>query len=340
MMTKTVMPPINWYENLKAKTQKNFNTLTHFDNLFNMMLARFEIDLGDDTNIPPEVLLGMLMTNGNVGIREVDGKLWAFHGCRCGEIVGYRPKDYCGQLSQVEGRQGRVYDETYEPNGDWVVIKYNATETPELCLYQFANILAEIDVSEKMNVLFSRFLRVPKVHTEKERIAIKECIKNIFEGRFDAVVSDNTLNDVQQFLDATDGEPYLDLVDVDKIDKLQYLNQYRDNIMKRFGQILGQKMQVTSKMAQMSPDEVHANDSFSLILANASLEWIKKGFDDVNKRFGRNWTIDWSPCFLDEVEEMENDNMQDSDEIGVDENEGENSEAGQPSGGSEGAGST
>lgn len=334
-----VIPPINFYENMKAKCQKSFNTLTHFNTLFNMMLARFEIDLGEDTNIPPDMLMGMLMTHGHVGVREVDGKLWAFNGCRTGSIKGYRPNEYQGQLSDVEGRQGKVYDPNYEPEGEWVVIKYNATETPELSLYQFANILAEIDVSEKMNVLFSRFLRIPKVGSEKEKIAIKETIKNIFEGRFDAVVSDNTLNDVQKFLDADSRDSYLDLVDVDKIDKLQYLNQYRDNIMKRFGQIMGQKMQVTSKLAQMSPDEIHANDSFCLILATASLEWIKKGFEQVNTRFNRNWSIKWSPCFLDEVAEMNNNGLTDFSERGVEDND-ETAETAEQTGDPEDQGST
>lgn len=307
-MITNAIPLFNFYDHLKDKVQKGYNNRVHFNNLFNMMLSRFDVDLGEDTNIPPEALLGMLMVNGNVGVREVKGKLWAFPGSRCGEIIGYRPAGYIGQLPDLEGREGKVYDATYNPNGDWVVIKYNATETPELSLYQFASILAEIDVSEKVNVLFSRFMRIPKVRDTKERLQIVETINNIRDGKVDALVSDNALSDVQRFLDGTNTEPFLDLVDVNQIDKLQYLNQYRDNIMKRFGQILGQKMQVTSKMAQMSPDEVHANDSFSLILANETLDWIKKGFDDVNARFGRNWTIDWSDCFADEVAEMSENN--------------------------------
>lgn len=325
------VPPFNFYEHMKARVQKSFNTMVHFNNLFHVLLARFDIDLGEDTNIPPEMLMGMLMTHGHVGVREVDGKLWAFPGSRSGEVVGYRPDSYVGAISNIEGKQDTVYDKTYNPDGNWVVIKYNATESPELSLFQYANILAEIDVSEKMNVLFSRFIRIPKVHDEKSRIAVKECIKNIFKGEFDCVVSDNTLNDVQQFLEGQTEDPFLDLVDVKMIDKLQYLNQYRDNIIKRFFQIAGQKTQVTSKLAQMSPDEVHANDSMSLILATACLDWIQKGFDEVNERFNRNWAIKFSKCWEDEVQEMDNDNMENTDEMDggdSDERDGQSDETG------------
>ena len=141
------------------------------------------------------------------------------------------------------------------------------------------------------------------VHDEKEKTAIVNTIKNIIDGKVDAWVSDNVHAD--EIIDGVQKEPFLDLTDVKEIDKLQYLNQYRDNIIKRFFQIYGQKSQVTSKMAQMSVKEAGANDSLSMILTLDALRQREKFCDEINRLFGMNVSVKLSKCWEDEVKEMD-----------------------------------
>ena len=70
----------------------------------------------------------------------------------------------------------------------------------------------------------------------------------------------------------------------------------------------------------MSPDEVHANDSMSLILTTQALRCREQMCEDVNALFGTNWSVKLSECWEDEIEEMENDEMNTSDEMGGEDN--------------------
>ena len=303
---------LNFYEHMKPKAQKAFNVNLHFDKLFNVLLTRFVWD-GLPDNIPAQFIEGYLITNGTCGVRKVGKDLWAFPGSHCGETKGYLPKDYVGCLPNVQGLQGEI-------GKVWAVGFNNWTATPEFLLYQYSNILGEIDVSEKVNVMFSRFMRIPKVHDEKDKLVVKQAIQNIADGKIDAIVSDNVMAEIGKFFETPNEDPFLDLVDVKEVDKLQYLNQYRDNIIKRFFQVYGQKSQVTSKMAQMSPDEVHANDSLAMILSDEALNCRQKFCDDVNALFGTNWSVSYNRCWKDEIQEMNNDDMTNVDEMGGDDN--------------------
>ena len=291
----------NFYDKMKEKCQKGFDNLVHFNNLFNFVLNRFRwINLPD--NIPESAMEGILLVNGTSGFAKIKGEYWAVPGSYCGNIKGYLPEEYTGTLPgigqiQFQGKVGK----------DYAVGWNNATMSPEMIIYQYASILSEIDISEKVNVRNTRFMRIPKVRNEREKEIVIKSMNNIAIGKLDAVVGQYENVDARELLalNPKNEDKFLDLVDVDKVDKLQYLNQYRDNIIKRFGQIYGQKTQVTSKLAQMSDDEVHANDSLSLVLTDEHLYYRKKFCDDINALFGLNIDVELSDTFADEFEEME-----------------------------------
>ena len=288
---------MNFYDVMKPKAQKALTEAIHWNNLFNVLLARFEWD-GLPDSIPQEFLEGILITNGTCGFgldEYGSGNYYAVPGSYNDEIQGYLPTHYTGQITNV-----RVSGEVGK---DIVVGWNNSTLHPDLILMQYASILSEIDVSEKINVLFARFMRVPKVHDEKEKQAIVNTINNIINGKVDAWVSDNIHAD--EIIDGVQKEPFLDLTDVKEIDKLQYLNQYRDNIIKRFFQLYGQKSQVTSKMAQMSVKEAGANDSLSMILTLDALRQREKFCDEINRVFGLDVSVKLTKCWEDEIKEMD-----------------------------------
>ena len=281
-----------FYDRLKSKQKKNFSELTHFLNLFNVLLGMFIWDGLPDT-IKQEQLEGILISNGTVGIGEIDGNYYCGFGSYCGSVKGFLPVEY--QFA-VEGK--------WSDDGNIVVGWNNATYTPDMILAQYASILTEIDVSERLNVLFARLCKIPKVRDQKDKIAVENSINALLTGKIDAFVSHNTL-DARELL--TDGlsreDNFLDISDVDKIDKLQYLNQYRDNVIKRFFQIYGISTQVTGKLAQQSQDEIHSNDDVSLTLFYSRYQYRKKLSEDLNKRFGWQTTVKISPAWMDSFAE-------------------------------------
>lgn len=297
----------NFYDRMKPKCQKLFNHSIHWNNLLRLLLSRTEWDGLPDT-IPEEFLKGFAIMNGTVGVgRAKDGNLYCFEGSYHGDIVGYLPERYQGQLTNFN------FDGLVDI--DIAVGLNNATRTPDFDLWQYASILSEIDVSEKVNVLFSRFMRVPRAKDEKDRAAIVETITNIANGKIDAIVSNNIQADARALL--TDGslsEPFLDLTDVDKVDKLQYLNQYRENVVKRFFQHYGQKSSVGTKLAQMTEAETSVGDSIPLIGLFEWLHYQEKLSEDMNRIFGLNTSVKLGKAWADEVAEM---NQMQDDENGT-----------------------
>lgn len=283
----------NIYTHMKTKCKKNYDDTVHFQYLMNVLLSMFEYK-GLPETLPQWLIETMFITEGACGVCEIENKLYTGTGGFCGDVVNFMPVDY--QITNIgigtnRGKIGEVF----------AVGVNNSMKMPDLMLMQTASILTEIDVSERCNVQFSRFLRIPKVKDNKEKTAIESAVKAITDGRFESVISDNVLENV---INGDTDNRFLDLVDVKEIDKLQYLNQYRDNIVKRFFQHYGQGMQTTAKLAQQTTDELHGNDSVSMIIVLDRLKCRRKFVEDINKLFGTDICVDFSECWKDQQSEM------------------------------------
>lgn len=295
-----------FYDRMKPKYQKSLNTKIHFFNLFNTLLARFRWD-GLPETIRQEQLESILISNGTVGIGKYNGDLYCGDGGYFGDVRGFLPDQYQFAVIGLGNVSGKV-------NKDICVGWNNATMTPDLIIFQYASILSEIDTSEKANVAYTRFIKIPKVHDQKEKTAVESAIKAIHDGKIDAVVSDN-IHDARELL--SDGlsrdDNFLELTDVREVDKLQYLYMYRDVIIKRFFQLYGISSQVTTKLAQQSNDEIHANDDVAMTLFLQTFEYRKKLADDLNKMFGLNVSVHLTDAWQDSYEEIIEENYGDTD---------------------------
>lgn len=285
----------NPYSHMKSKCKKDFDDNVHLAILTNIMLTMFEYKNLPET-IPVWLLETILISEGTAGITKFNGELYTGTGGFCGDVKNFMPTEYQITNIGIGNKQGKI--------GETFAVGFNnSILSPDFYLMKTASILTEIDVSERCNLLFSRFLRIPRVSDTKEKTAIENAVKSISEGKFEAVVSKNILDDVLSGDNQYD--KFLDLVDVAHVDKLQYLNQYRDNIVKRFFQIYGQGMQTTAKLAQQTTDELHGNDAVSLIIPYDKLNCRKKMCDNINTLFGTDISVDFSECWIDSVQEMQ-----------------------------------
>ena len=301
----------NPYDKMKPKQKKKFEEALHFNNLYNARVSMFDYGNLPDT-LKTEFIEGMYVTQGTCGVGLIKNKLYTGVGGYCGNIVNFVPEEYQFTNVGVGELRGKV--------GKDIVVGWNdATASPDWNLLQYASIFTEIDVSERLNVLFARLLRIPKVGDNKERKAIEDAILDLLEGRPTAVTSPNVLSN---YIEGKEDNKFLDLADDDKIDKLQYLNQYRDNVLKRFFTLYGQGMQNTAKLAQQTTDELHGNDGVSMILPLQMLkkrqEWVK----EVNTVFGTNITVDFSEAW--KVSEAEMEAADEAEEVNPDSNDGSN----------------
>ncbi len=307
----------------------------------NLQVTQFEYSNLPET-IPAEFLELFLIVNGSVGIGKPKGEkeIYCAMGSYHGDVKGYLPGEYCAAVVGIDDIDGEI-------NKNVVVGCNNLSRTPDYDIPAVADILCEIDISEHMNVIFSRLARLPIADNDKEKEQLESAIKSIIKGDPYAVVSRYNQNVFDEFLTESkkEKEKFLDLVDPDKINNLQYLNQYRDNIMKRFLMRRGYMFNVTTKLAQQTNDEIHGSDMFSILYPMEQLKCRKTMCENINKVFGLNVSVDYNPVLKriientlnppenvsretdNETSETTDENIDDNNESVGDENDETNGES-------------
>lgn len=269
------------------------NYLRHLVTLFSLQCSQFVYD-GLPETLPQEFIEYYLALNGTIAVGKVTGlcdssDIYLAMGAYNGNNNGYLPEEYTAAVTGL----GEISGKWYGDNKTIVVGKNNLMGAPEFDIPFTAEVLSQVDISEKVNVIFARLNRIPYADNDTEKQGIESAIKSIVEGDVYAVANRNVKSKFDEFLEQSrvEGEKFLDLVDVDKINGLQYLNQYRDNIMKRFLSRRGYMVQTTSKLAQQTNSEIHGSDSYALLYPLEQLRERKKMVESINSLFGTSITV-------------------------------------------------
>ena len=278
--------------------QKDYRFMMYYMQMWEILMNQFEYK-GLPETLPAEWIEGILASNGTCGIGEKNGKLYATAGSYKGNLNGYLPEEYVGVIPMKGNIDGDAlssgeYDVKGIPNKTIVVAWNNTSMTPELELFDIASALCEGRTSEDINVIFSRLLRIPVVKDSKAKTVVESAIKAILEGKIEAVASSLKFDEL---LEQGNQLEFLDLADVKDVDKLQYLNQYMDNVLKRFMRRHGFSLNITNKLAQQTNAEMHGADDFSMIYPLIQLKYRKKFIDDLNKIFGEKYGFNASVEF-------------------------------------------
>lgn len=284
----------NPFERMKSKQEKNYLNTMYFKTLLNVCIQMFEYK-NTPNNLFNDYIEQYLLCNGNCGIVEIKGELTPVIGGRCGEINSYSlGNNYTWACPDYSG--------TFEDDKDGVIIRNNSTESPDLDILQYAHLFTECDISIENNVTWSRLAPLMLAHDEKTKHALETAFENIKNGKPDTVVSENI---IPELLQGNLTPPVLQLSDVKNIQNLQYLSEYRDQLLKRFFLKRGHSMQTTSKHAQTNNDEIHGLDSIAWVIPENMLLHRKKGIEKVNKLFGTNISVDFSEVWKTEKAEFE-----------------------------------
>lgn len=254
-------------------------------------LGQFIYDGLPDT-VPAEFLEAYLITNGTVAIGKVEGKddIYCAMGSYNGDYNGYLPDSYTAAVNSIGEISGK-----WGAEGSIVVGINNYARLPDVDIDRIADILTELDTSEDINVLFSRFLRIPYADDDTQKASIIAAVEAIARGDIKAVA---TRNAITEYL--TNGgtsyktDKFLDLVDPDQIKSLQYLQQYRDNVIKRFMMRRGYMYQVTTKLAQQTTAEIHGSDHMAMLYPLQQLSCRRKMIERCNVLFGWSATVDFN----------------------------------------------
>lgn len=274
-----------FYKLSKSKFTKAYRETMTYNQLYDIASSKFVYNDLPET-IPQELVESNFICEGICSVGDINGKLYAAVGGYCGEIFdGFLPSEYQGVVKGVGNFRGVI-------GKDVAVAWNNNTCSPDLDIIEAAAALTEVYTSEDINVTFSRLLRIPIAKDSKDKAIIESAIKAIIEGKIEAVSSGIKLDDV---LGNQDNSPkFLDLVDVKDVDKLQYLNQYHDNRLKRFLQHHGVPMQITAKLAQQTTTEIQGADAYSIIYPLQQLKRRQQFCKDINHIFGTNISVSFT----------------------------------------------
>ena len=269
---------------LKPGDTNEVRYLSYFRILFNSILDMFTWD-GLPESIPERFLEAILHTRGKVAVgrQDINYPLVAALGELSGEVDDYsQGTEVVGVTPCQEFRGIRGKEVAYGVN--------NKSETPDDMIYFISKALGETDTSMHLITLYSRLIKIPKLKDEKDKAAYDEIIKKLLNGDPKAFVSKNVL---AEELEAS-GSDFFELTDPDMVRDLQYLSQYKDDLLKTLYNFYGQPIQSQNKRAQSISDEIHGMDSVSFILPMQMLKCRQDLAEQMNNIFDLNVSVSFS----------------------------------------------
>ena len=197
--------------------------------------------------------------------------------------------------------------ENWRENPDVAIIFNNSNYSPDMNIGRFSDMLAELEVSMKLNVLFARMYPMPVVSSGKIQKAVETAIDNMRTGKIATVLDDDTLSKYVADTAANNtGIQTVNLTEVEKSQYIQYLAKFRDDLMRWFYSLYGMNSQGSSKMAQQTVDEVNQDNNASMILPHDMLRMRMKSLENqVNKKFGWDMEVSFSECWQSRLANMD-----------------------------------
>lgn len=274
-----------------------------------------------DCNMPAMILESILTTHGMIGTKDgidigwlVPAGTWTRAGLPSKYTITYLD----GTSEELPAEELEVCYNGYRFNKSDIYLAEIAGE-----------MLANIDLSEVCNIIYSRNLPIPVVDNDVDKDQIKNIIKNAIKGNID-IVSKNLIS---KFKMGQDLEPItlLPLFNVNSSENLQDLSRFCEAIEKRLLAERGINIGSIDKKAQITEDELNNMNEYAA-LSVADLTRCRQDFcDRVNKRFGKNWSVRHIHDIIkeEEIEEAEElqeaeDNLQDvEDTLNIEENDNE-----------------
>lgn len=210
---------------------------------------------------------------------------------KIGCISGYNLNDYGEPEGDADFYTRFNEYGSFEIGKDIIIGFNNRLRLPDLKILSTSANLTEIEKSKRIATIMTRFSKIPIVRDGTEKTALDIVINDIVEGKLSSIVRDNFLDIVNE----TNGElKTLGITDPEEVDKLQYIYKAHDDEMRAFLEFYGQTYNATSKMAQVTTDELQGGINYSKIVPCNMLECRKRMIDNVNSTWGESWTVNFS----------------------------------------------
>lgn len=162
-------------------------------------------------------------------------------------------------------------------------------------IYRYARMLADVESTISIYTVNARLTSYPVASNDKVASSIKSFFKQLKRGK-NAIISDDAI--IQEFRNIDINRSHIN-------DSLIDLLVSRDKILEMFYRDIGVKM-YNSKRAQVTEEEVDANNQLLLISKDDMLKERVDGFNRVNDMFGTSITVKINPRFDIELSQLNN----------------------------------
>lgn len=238
--------------------------------------------------IPAKYLELYLMINGDVGIIEKSGSLYAVWGS-----FGDIPNEYYIPTKYIVANPYLKVEKSYIIDKDISVI-YNDTMDEGLMplLQRYAHLMAENVISMRIETINSRMSTILAASDDKTYNSAKIYLKQIEDGKL-GVISEN------QFLDginvqsarANSASNITNLIEMQQYLKASLYNE------------LGLNANYNMKREAINSNESQLNDDMLTPLIDNMLKERQEGLDRVNAMFGTDISVDFDSAWEDNEKE-------------------------------------
>ena len=285
------------YEDLKPRYQNLIRENFYFSTLLCCDESMFEYE-NLPASINPKFLEDYLNLAGAAGIGKADdgSYLVCVAPGREGEIDQY------GDPVNMESVTENGIPVTGRIGEDVAIIYNNSARSVQLDIIMDADNFSQIDKSSGINVKLSRIAPLFAVSDDTVKEGLKQAIEHILEGEIDTVVSPNVFEALAMGAGADQVKQLLTVTEPEKIQYIQYLSRYYDDLMRRHFARRGLSLHTGTKAAQQTVDEINGMDSVSWYMPINKLKARQQGFDMFNRIFGENVQVHFSEIWQQEYD--------------------------------------
>lgn len=219
--------------------------------------------------------------------------------------------DNNGDASKVT-TNGTDYSLELEVGKDCILLYNNSCKTSDEIIDKYANLICETDKTIYTIVEWAKLMPIPKVHGDNDIAKYQTVMERSLKGELINVISDN------QYLFGTEGakdDNLLTLTDPEMSDKLHFLSEFREEVIKRLASLFGIPFNTTAKSAQALNAELHGMDMYSMFLLFDRYYARKESFERAAEFTGHNWNFDFSQLMKHQINDILNHDNETNSEV-------------------------
>lgn len=208
--------------------------------------------------------------------------------------------------------------ENWKDNPNVIVFFNNSCKAPDMNIGRFSAALTDVEISLKLNVLYSRLFPIPVAKDQPTKKALNEIIKNMLDG----IVKDGpTIVDedmISKLIEGSSGVDTINFTDIDKSRYIQYLAKYRDDLMRWFYSMYGMNSQGSSKLAQQTVDEVNQDNNASMIIPHDMLRCRQQALEIAKEKqpeLFEGADVSFSECWMSRLANMDDEFKKTDEEL-------------------------